>query len=134
MSLTDAELVRAFEDCTLPPADLGHAEHVRLGFLFLRDAPLVEAAARFLSDLRRYTAAHGASGKVHETVTWAYLVLIQQRLEQGGRDLSWDVFARANEDLLARRPPILSRWYTDETLRSDLARRVFVLPDRPVSG
>jgi hypothetical protein len=42
----------------------------------------------------------------------------------------WDEFARENPDLLVWRDGILSRYYSEATLKSDLARRVFVLPDR----
>jgi hypothetical protein len=42
----------------------------------------------------------------------------------------WDAFQAANPDLFAFRPGILDTYYSKETLGSDLARRVFVLPDR----
>ena len=37
-------------------------------------------------------------------------------------------------DLLAWKPSALDRLYTPETLASDRARRVFVMPDRPGCG
>jgi hypothetical protein len=43
---------------------------------------------------------------------------------------SWEDFCRDNPDVLTWRPSILDRYYRPETLGSDLARRVFVLPDR----
>ena len=51
-------------------------------------------------------------------------------MEAGSPGESWDDFAARNADLLTWRPSVLSSYYRDETLRSDLARRVFVLPDR----
>ncbi|MGB7599858.1 MAG: hypothetical protein WBM24_06115 [Candidatus Sulfotelmatobacter sp.] len=42
----------------------------------------------------------------------------------------WEEFARHNPDLLIWKDGILSRYYREATLRSDLARNVFVLPDR----
>ena len=44
--------------------------------------------------------------------------------------LGWEDFARENPDLLTWRPSVLDRYYTAETLGSELARQVFVLPDR----
>jgi hypothetical protein len=41
----------------------------------------------------------------------------------------WVSFRAANSDLFDRKPSILERYYSPQTLRSDLARRIFVLPD-----
>jgi hypothetical protein len=43
---------------------------------------------------------------------------------------SWEEFALLNPDLLTWKDGILSRYYRESTLKSDLARKVFVLPDR----
>ena len=64
-----------------------------------------------------------------ETITVAYMLLIAERLD-GARHLTWAEFAHRNGDLLERQPSILARYYTEATLASDRARRVFVMPDR----
>ncbi|MGC2549614.1 MAG: hypothetical protein WA437_05095, partial [Candidatus Sulfotelmatobacter sp.] len=65
----------------------------------------------------------------NETITCAYFFLIRERIARHGvRD--WQEFARLNPDLLTWRDGILSRYYCEATLRSDLARNVFVFPDR----
>jgi len=46
----------------------------------------------------------------------------------GGRQ-SWEEFVAANADLLDWQNSILKTYYREETLRSELARRVFVFPD-----
>ena len=51
-------------------------------------------------------------------------------MERTGPGRSWEEFAVANADLLTWRDPVLRSYYRDETLRSDFARRVFLLPDR----
>ena len=51
-------------------------------------------------------------------------------MERLGRDRVWEEFAASNPDLLTWRPSVLERYYTPEALGSDLARRVFLLPDR----
>lgn len=43
---------------------------------------------------------------------------------------SWEEFALRNPDLLRWQPSVLDRYYVPGTLRSELARRVFVFPDR----
>lgn len=46
----------------------------------------------------------------------------------GARHLSWTEFAAANAELFGK-PSMLSRYYSEELLRSDRARRSFVMPD-----
>ena len=58
------------------------------------------------------------------------MLLINERVQRSGRLLDWEDFAAANPDLLTWRPSVLDRYYTSETLGSDLAREVFLLPDR----
>ena len=125
----DEDFVEAFENGTLPEGSFRHREHVRLAWFYLRRLPPSAALARFSDGLRRFAASLGKSGLYHETITWAYLLLIRERMERGQQG-SWSDFARANPDLLAWKPSILDRYYREETLRSEIARRVFVLPDR----
>jgi hypothetical protein len=121
----DRELVQAFEDCTLPSEQFPHRAHVRLAWLYLREGPLLEALPRFAEGLKRYAASLGAATKYHETVTWAYLFLIHERMART-ECATFEEFASANDDLFNG---ILDQYYRKETLASDLARRTFVMPD-----
>lgn len=126
--MDDRELVRAFESCTLSPDAFTHREHVRLAWAYLREHSLFVSLRLFAEGLKRYTASLGKSDRYHETITCAYLFLIHERMQRGNaRD--FDAFAAANEDLFARTPPILARYYREETLQSPLARATFVMPD-----
>jgi hypothetical protein len=130
MSLPDEELYRRFDSAHLPAGEFGHPEHVRAAFLYLRRHPdFGEAAVRFRRALRRFAAAHGVPRKYHETLTWAYLVLIRERMQHGHPRTSQG-FLRQNLDLLDHRHGPLARYYdVDEITRSDLARHLFLLPD-----
>jgi hypothetical protein len=128
--MNDCEFLTAFEDGSLAEDRFHHRDHVRAAWLLLRDIPPAAALDRFASALRRFAAAKGKTGLYHETITWAYLLLINERMERGGRARQWDEFAAENPDLLTWRPSVLDGYYRPETLGSDLARRVFVLPDR----
>jgi hypothetical protein len=128
-AMTDADFVRTFEDCTLPNSAFHHRDHVRLAWLYLRRHPPVEALTRFAGGLRRFATANGHPGLYHETITWAFLLLIHERMARG-EAAAWEEFAAGNPDLLVWKPSILDRYYTPETLGSELARRVFVMPDR----
>jgi hypothetical protein len=131
--LDDDEFREAFERGALPEGAFRHRDHVRLAWLYLRRLPPAAALERFAEGLRRFAASVGKSGLYHETITWAFLLLIRERMGRGGED-TWPAFAERNPDLLAWKPSILDRYYRSETLASDLARRVFVLPDRLAEG
>lgn len=127
--LEDTEFVSRFEDGTLPVASFHHRDHVRLAWLYLKREPPVAALTRFAAGLKRFAALNGAPGLYHETITWAFLFLIRERMERTP-DAGWDDFAAANPDLFRWKPSILDDYYRKETLASDLARKVFVMPDR----
>ena len=122
------ELLSRFESCTL--ADFHHADHVHVAWAMLRQAPLLDALARFTASLRRFAAAGGKPQLYHETITWAYMIVIHERMERAPV-ADWEEFARANADLLSWKPSVLDRYYRAETLASDTARRIFVLPEPP---
>lgn len=130
--MNDREFVAAVENCLLSCREFHHADHVRLAWIYLGDHSLIEAIGRFTGSLRRFAAHCGAPAKYHETITWAYLLLIHERMRRDGAPSSWEGFCAANADLFDWKPSILERYYAPHTLRSDLARRIFVLPDRGV--
>jgi hypothetical protein len=125
----DREFLAAFESGAIPNAAFHHREHVRVAWLYLRELPPAAALARFTEGLQRFAAAHGVPGLYHETITWAYLLLIRERMARTEEATDFASFAAAHPDLLTWKPSILDRYYRAETLGSDLARRVFVLPD-----
>jgi hypothetical protein len=125
--VTDDELVRAFEGLTLPAAQFHHREHVLVAFRYLQAGSLLEALPRFTAALRRFAEANGVGHIYHETVTWAFLVLMNERLERMGRATTWQAFVDGNPDLL--RKDCLAAHYSRDALASPLARRVFLLPN-----
>ena len=127
--MTNEEFMKGFEDCTLPSECFPHREHVRLGWLYLRRHSVLEALAKFSIGLKQFAAAHGAAGRYHETITWAFLFLIHERIEVDETVEDWEDFAAANPDLLDWPNNILKSLYREETLQSERARRFFVLPD-----
>jgi hypothetical protein len=132
--LGDDELRSAFEAGTLRGEQFHHADHVRMAWLYLRELPLAEALDRFPAGIRRLAQALDKPGLYHETITWAYVLLIHERMARGGvregAGESWEDFAARHPDLLTWKPSALDAYYSAETLSSELARRVFLLPDR----
>lgn len=127
--MSHQELILQFESDSLPEGSFHHADHVRLAFAYLSLYPVLPALDRFTTALKRYAAARGKVQLYHETITHAYFFLIRERMARSaGAD--WDEFAESNPDLLAWKDGVLNRYYQEATLRSDLARAVFLFPDR----
>jgi hypothetical protein len=131
--MTDDEFISRFEDGSLANESFHHADHVRMAFLYLRRYPAIESLQRFSEGIIKFAAAKGKPGLYHETITWAFLLLIRERIARAGLEQTWTEFAAHNADLLNWKENILKNYYTEETLASDLARTTFVLPDKPVS-
>jgi hypothetical protein len=122
-------LLDRFVDTTLPAAEFHHQQHVHVAWLFVRQHGMPAALAAFTGAIKRFADAKGATGLYHETITWAFLLLIADRQARQPAD-SWEDFAAANADLLTWKPSILERYYSKELLSSELARRVFLMPDQ----
>ena len=126
----EQRFLAAFQAGRVPEGGFDHRAHLRAAWLCLRDGPAPEAITRFTAALKRFAAARGKPEVYHETITWAFLLLVRQRRAEGPPEEGWDAFAARNPDLLAWRPSVLDSYYRPETLSSELARRCFVLPDR----
>jgi hypothetical protein len=130
-TMTGDDLIAQFEGGATPPESFHHANHVRLAFEYLSRYSALEALARFSDALKHFALAHGKANLYHETITWAYMLLIRERMARGGSGVqTWNEFAALNPDLLIWKGGVLSRLYRSETLDSDFARHTFVLPDQ----
>lgn len=136
--MTCHELILRLEDCSLPAETFDHRAHVQAGFAYLQQSGYAGALAAMGDALRRFAAHHGKEDRYHETITAAFLALIHERMAEdlfkrglaieltGARQLEWEDFAARHAELFA--PDLLTRYYGEETLRSELARHCFVLP------
>ena len=128
----DDPLVRAFEERTLDPARFGHREHLYVAFQYLRAMPLEDALARYVGNLRRLAEALGAPGKFHATMTWAYVVLLDEAMHRPGAEaLGFDELIARTPALADHRTGLLHDYYARDELEADEARRRFRLP-RPM--
>jgi hypothetical protein len=128
--MSDEEFLAQLEACTLPAEKFHHADHLRAAFLYLDQFRPAEAIARFSEVLRRFAGSLGRADRYHETVTWAYLLILNERIYRRKEGMNWQQFAAANPDLLEWNNSVLLKYYRKETLESDLARDVFLMPDR----
>jgi hypothetical protein len=130
---SERKLIQQFESGLIPEASFHHADHVHLAFAYLSQYPLLRALDKFSAALKRYATSRGKSRLYHETITYAFCFLIRERMARcaacsGVND--WDEFCRRNPDLLVWKNGILTRYYEESTLQSDLARTVFLFPDK----
>ena len=122
------EELRAFETGAVDPAQFPHSEHVRLGYEMLGRYSFGEAISRFSGGLKLLAAKAGKPELYHETITVAFLALINER-RAGSATRTWSEFRANNRDLFDKR--CLEKWYGAEQLRTDVARRTFCLPILP---
>jgi len=123
--VTDAEFLVSLESGTLPESEFNHASHVRAARLYLLQDSFPAALVKMSITLRNYAAARDKPDRYHETVTVAYLALVNERLLLRGDGGGWRGFLEQNHELLERR--LLTHYYRPETLASPTARRVFIL-------
>ena len=66
----DVALARAIERGDVPAAGFGHASHLRVALVYLRESASVdEAIARMAATLRRFAASVGQPGKYSQPTT-----------------------------------------------------------------
>ena len=128
--MRDSRWMEAFESCTLPNDSFHHRDHVKMAFLYLQKYTPLDALGRFSSALTRFATAHGKPNLYNETITWAFLLLIRERIARTNSRETWAEFSATNTDLLRWDDNILLKYYRPETLTSELAKRVFLFPDK----
>jgi hypothetical protein len=131
--MNNQELICRFENDAVPEDSFHHADYVRLAFAYLCEYQVLQALEKFASALRRFATASGKPHLYHETITCAYFFLVRERMARC-EGAHWEEFARQNSDLLVWKDGVLSRYYSEATLKSDLARRVFLLPDKSLQA
>ncbi len=127
--MTNEEIIDRFEDGAAADNSFHHADHVRLAFAYLSQYPPLPALEKFSRALKQFTATHGKPNLYHETITHSYFFLIRERMARAPVN-GWEEFALANPDLFQWKGGILDRYYHEATLQSDIARSIFVFPDK----
>lgn len=128
--MNDDDFLAQLEAGTLPENNFHHADHLYAAWLYLTRFPVTEAIARFSEVLRSFVKSLGKPERYHETITWAYLLLLHERIRRSEPAATWDQFAAAHPDLIDWKNSVLLKYYRPETLYSQLARDVFLMPDR----
>jgi hypothetical protein len=125
----DIDLLEAFEALTLDPGQFSHRRHLEFGWRYLQRHGFPQGAAKFCERLQAYVQHVGAASKYHETMTWAYLVLMnEERALRSPPGETFDAMIARRPDLLDHRGGALSQVYERRQLDDPDARRVFKLP------
>ena len=121
--------ILGFENGSLDPAQFNHRLHLELAWRYLQRDGFPEGALNFRRQLQSYVAKVGAQSKYHETITWAYLVLLNEELSlRSPAGESFDDMIQRRPDLLDHRNGPIARCYSKAQLDSAEARRVFLFP------
>src|SRR5437870_2474871 len=78
-------LVRAFENCTLPKAQWTHQAHLTIAHHYLWHYSREEATQRMRNGIRRYNLSQNNLTGYHETITLAWLAILARELHQRGK-------------------------------------------------
>ncbi|MBV8465732.1 MAG: hypothetical protein JO218_07275 [Burkholderiales bacterium] len=123
--MTDADFLTQFDNGSLPAAAFDHHAHLRMAVLYLQSRPFLEACIDMRDGLQRFAARVGKAGLYHETITVAFMSVVNEALADLP-DADWATLIETRPELCDRR--LLARLYGETRLNSDLARGRFVLP------
>ncbi len=130
--MTDGEIeamIRRFEDCSFPRSEWTHARHLVMALWYLRYHGREVATRLIRGGIQRYNERQGNPTGYHETITLAWIAVIDGFL--GERDRGFPVSALA-ADLLKEcgDKEYLLRFYSRERLFSEEARVHWLPPDQ----
>ena len=119
--------IEAFERFDVDAESFDHEAHIAIAWRYLDRYESELARQKFVAALRALTDHLGVPDKYHETITRFYLDLIDERRRSTGGN-TVEEFLAENPDL--RDPGLIARHYSDERLRSPIARTEYLAPDR----
>jgi hypothetical protein len=131
-TMTDSEIegfIRSFEDGSLPRSEWTHSRHLLMALWYLRRHG-AEAATRLIRDgILRYNKRQGNPTGYHETITLAWVAVVEGFLARRSENPAISALAEALLDECGDKDYLL-RFYSRERLFSDEARARWLPPDR----
>jgi len=121
-----SELVRAFETCTIHPAEFKHYQHLAIALWYVSNFSYDEATLRVRTGIQKLAKAYGKMG-YHETITLFWLEIVREFL---ARSNAGSIAAMANELAAECADKNLIRdYYSEDLLTSDMAKNGWIAPD-----
>ncbi len=128
MKLDECIFIKELEDCTLPSEQFNHVGHLWTAWIYLKKFSLEEAISKTSESISRFAISAGATGKFHQTLTEATVIIISQRLSTAPNE-SFSDFLKMNNDLVENLRGVVLTHYSPELLDSSVARASFIQPD-----
>ena len=132
--MNDEELLRKFEDLTLPFAQWTHRAHVKVAFLYLKLHSFEEALLRIRRGIQAYNAHNqvpeSPTSGYNETTTHAFLHLIAATMSNYGQQMptpTADSFCDTHPQLMTRN--VLRLFYSPQQRMHPQAKSRFIEPD-----
>ena len=125
------EIVRGFEDCTLPDSEFKHAQHLMVALSYLHRSRLTvpEATERMRAALYRFLDHYAGDRQAYnETITLFWIKLVNSFLEKTDRARPVaDIFNEILESF--GNSNLMYDYFSREQLLSKEAKEVWVEPD-----
>src|SRR5918993_297801 len=126
--MTDEAFARAFEGGRVSPEQFDHVAHLRVAWVYLREAGSADTALpRIREAIQRFAAAAGAAQKYHETITVVWMRLLEDARAGVAQPCELAELVTQRPELADKNLPL--KYYSREHLFSDQARQAYVPPD-----
>lgn len=119
--------VSEFENGDFDVEAFDHESHIYVAWKMLESFSTLTVIERYTDALRRLTVSLGIPEKYHETISWFFVLLIDERRQREGRQ-NWHSFKQENADLFASGLEVMRPYYTQDRLWSEQAKQQFLLP------
>jgi hypothetical protein len=124
-------LVKAFETCTIHPAEFKHYQHLAVALWYLKHFPYEQASEQMRTGIKHLAAAYGKTG-YHETITLFWLEVVREFLRN--RTAGEMIFELANRLANEYNKSLIGDYYSEGTLSSVKAKNEWVEPDLKTLG
>src|SRR5471032_1422233 len=105
--MDDEEFLRQFEATVIPMEHWHHREHIRVAYLYLSRYPQDIAIDKIISGIKALNTAQKVPEAIdrgyHDTITQAWVRLVQCTLDEFGPAENADVFMDKHTQLLSKR-------------------------------
>ncbi len=132
--MEDADLLRRFEDRTLPFEQWTHRAHAKVAYLYLRRLPFAGALERVRAGIKAFNAAHhvpeGPTSGYNETTTCAFMHLVAATIRTYNEvypTADSETFCDTHPQLMTRH--VLRLFYSPARRMDPQAKTEFVPPD-----